>query len=342
MDRAHAPLRGGLAGRERHRRRNRVETFLDRHPCGAGVTHPSNGLLLALATGRPHTVRWQRDLGGSETSPRIVGKRLFIGTAQGDVYCLDAADGKTIWHYHVDAPVKGGIAYDRGQVFFGATTAISTPSAPARGSSHWTASSARDFTGGHGAFYSTPAVAYSRVHLGSTDGKVYAFDEWTGHLVRAHATGSYVYGSPAVSDGRVFIGSYDRTFYALNAATGNTIWTYAAGEPISGSATVVDGLVYFATLHARQTFGLDALTGRRVWEFNDGAFGAIVTDGSRLYVAGGEDLRVQPAALVALLQQRGACRGADPGRDACNAPVLRSKRLSRPARSSGLVVSCEP
>jgi outer membrane protein assembly factor BamB len=265
------------------------ETFLNRKPCGAGTENPADGLLLALAAGRPHTVRWKRNLGASETSPLIVGKRLYIGTTQGDVYCLQASDGKTIWSYHVGAAVKGAIAYDGGRVFFGAYDGNLYALGANSGKLLWTASSASDLTGARGRFYSTPAVAYSRVYLGSTDGKVYAFDERTGKLVWAHGTGGYVYGSPAVYNGRVFIGSYSHVFSALNAATGNAVWTFTADGPISGSATVIDGLVYFGSLGppgARRTYALDARTGKKIWFWHDGGFGPVVTDGSKLYVVG--------------------------------------------------------
>ena len=94
-----------------------------------------------------------------------------------------------------------------------------------------------------------------------------------------------MYGSPAVWHSRVFVGSYDHTFYAFNAATGALLWKFRANGPISGSATVVDGIVYFATLE-RRTYGLDALTGKQVWTYPDGAFTPVVTDGHRLYVVG--------------------------------------------------------
>jgi len=149
----------------------------------------------------------------------------------------------------------------------------------------WRAQSARDWFGRHGTFYSTPAVAYSRVYLGSTDGHVYSFGERSGKLRWSYRTGGFVYGSPAVWNGRVFVGSYDDTFYALNAATGAVIWRFHANGPISGSATIVDGIVYFATLH-RRTYGLDARTGKQLWTYPDGAFTPVVTDGNRLYVVG--------------------------------------------------------
>jgi outer membrane protein assembly factor BamB len=48
---------------------------------------------------------------------------------------------------------------------------------------------------------------------------------------------------------------------------------------------VVDGIVYFATLK-RRTYALDALTGKQVWTYPDGAFTPVVTDGQRLYLVG--------------------------------------------------------
>jgi outer membrane protein assembly factor BamB len=257
------------------------ETFLNRlgGECNA---NPASGLILAVSAGPKHIVRWKRNLGASESSPTVVGSRVYFGTAEGNVYCLRASDGRTLWSYHVGGPVKGAIAYDRGKVFFGSYDGNLYALTAGTGQLLWTAS-----TSGH--FYSTPAVAYSRVYLGSTDHSVYAFDERTGSLVWSRATGSYVYGSPAVWGGRVYVGSYDHNFYALDAVTGNVVWTFPAAGAISGSAAVVDGVVYFSHLGApgaRHTYGLDARTGRLIWTWNDGAFASVVTDGAKVYLVG--------------------------------------------------------
>jgi hypothetical protein len=258
------------------------ETFLNRQTGGPCIANPSDGLVLAVGAWPTHRVRWKRNLGASETSPTVVGSRVYIGTAEGNVYALNADTGKTLWSYHVGGPVKGAIAYDRGKVFFGSYDGHLYALTAGTGKLLWTASSS-----GH--FYSTPAVAYSRVYAGSTDHSVYAFDENTGNLVWSRGTGSYVYGSPAVWDGRVYVGSYDHNFYALNAATGTVDWTFPAAGPISGSAAIVDGVVYFSHLGppgGRHTYGLDARTGRLLWRWNDGAFASAVTDGERIYLVG--------------------------------------------------------
>jgi outer membrane protein assembly factor BamB len=261
------------------------ETFLNRHPCGRDAAKRGDGELLAIAAGPSHHVRWRKHLGASETSPLIVGKRIFVGDAEGNVYSVRDVDGKTVWHFQAGGAVKGAIAYDRGRVFFGAYDGRLYALDATSGKVIWRARSARDWLGGHGSFYSTPAVAYSRVYLGSTDGHVYSFGEQSGKLRWKSGTGGFVYGSPAVWQHRVFVGSYSHTFYALDAATGAVLWKFHANGPISGSASVVDGVVYFATL-TRRTYGLDARTGKQIWTLPDGAFTPVVTDGQRLYVVG--------------------------------------------------------
>ena len=72
-----------------------------------------------------------------------------------------------------------------------------------------------------GNFYATPAVAYGRVYIGATDGKIYSFGATSGKLRWSQSTGGYVYSSPAVWRDRVYVGSYSQRFFCLDAATGD-------------------------------------------------------------------------------------------------------------------------
>jgi len=144
---------------------------------------------------------------------------------------------------------------------------------------------------GSGTFYSTPAVAYGRVYLGNTDGRVYAYDADNGHLDWAVQTGAYVYASPAVTNApgigpTIYLGSYDGTFYALNARSGQIDWKYNAGGKISGSATIIGRTVYFADLGHRHTYGLGISTGRVLFSFPSGSFDPAVSDGKNVYITG--------------------------------------------------------
>jgi outer membrane protein assembly factor BamB len=173
--------------------------------------------------------------------------------------------------------IKGSLATDGRRLFIG-TYAGEVAALDKRGTVLWR-------SGGHGAFYSSPAAAYGRVFIGSLDSGVYAFGATTGHLLWSRPTGGYVYASPAISSHLVLIGSYSRRFYALSAATGLVRWIFTANGPIPGSASVIDGLVYLSTFN-RRTYALKTATGREVATWPDGKYSPAVADSRHLYLVG--------------------------------------------------------
>jgi outer membrane protein assembly factor BamB len=258
------------------------ETFLARRPCTGGET--TGGEVVAIATGNGK-LRWRHAIGASESSPLLIGTRLYLGDSTGKIYCYRAGTGKPVWTFQAGGAVKGALAYYGGRLYVGAYDGRVYALSARTGKLIWRAAGDPRLFGGHGTFYSTPAVAYGRVYLGSTDGKVYSFGAVSGKRRWSFSTGGFVYGSPAVWHRRVFVGSYDHSFYALDAATGAKVWSFHAAGPISGSATVIDGVVYFATFSGH-TYGLDARTGKLLWTFPDGRYTPVVTDGKKLYMLG--------------------------------------------------------
>jgi outer membrane protein assembly factor BamB len=243
---------------------------------------------LSAKTGK---IRWRKRLASrSESSPIVVKNRVYFGSEKGTVYSLDASTGRMIWTYKAGGAVKGALAYSDDRLYFGdyggSVTALDL-----RGHRVWkTGTSGRSF-GRVGRVYSTAAVKFGRVYLGSLDGRVYSFVARTGRLAWSHSTGGYVYASPAVArvpgtGPTVYIGSYDGRFYALDARNGKERWRYNAGSKISGSATVVGKVVYFANLGAKETSGLDVRNGKRVFKYPRGSFTPIISDGKRLYLTG--------------------------------------------------------
>ena len=236
-------------------------------------------------------VRWRRSIGSrSESSPIVIKGRVYFGSESGKVFALRARDGKTVWTYDSGGAVKGAPAYDGSKLYFGdyggSVTALNL-----QGKQVWkTGTQGRSF-GRVGRVYSTPAVKYGRVYVGSLDGRVYSFVARTGQLAWSRSTGNYVYASPAVArvpgtPPTVYVGSYDGNFYALDARSGRERWKHNAGGRISGSASVIGRTVYFANLGARNTRGLDVRNGRVVFKFPRGGFTPVISDGKRLYLTG--------------------------------------------------------
>jgi len=236
-------------------------------------------------------IRWRKKLASrSESSPIVVNNRVFFGSESGTVYGMDASTGKLAWTHKARGAVKGALAFSDGKLYFGdyggSVTALDL-----RGKRIWkTGTSGRSF-GRVGRVYSTVAVKFGRVYLGSLDGRVYSFVARNGKLAWSHTTGGYVYASPAVARAprtapTVYIGSYDGNFYALDARNGKERWKYRAGGKISGSPTIVGGVVYFANLGAKETSGIDVRNGKRVFKFARGSFTPVIADDKRLYLTG--------------------------------------------------------
>ena len=259
------------------------EVFLNRKPCKA--KRPGDGEVVALAVGTGK-LRWSTHIGASETSPVVVGNRLYVGDWLGDIRALDARTGRIIWTTNLGAAVKGAVAVNGDTLYVGAYNGHVYSLAARNGHVIWRGSADSRLLGSS-QFYSTPALAYGRMYIGSTDGKVYSFGATTGHRIWSYGTGGYVYGSPAVWKQLVLVGSYSHRFYAFDAATGAVRWTFTANGPISGSATVIDGVVYFATLtKGGQTYALSAKTGKLLWTFPDGRYTPVAADRRHLYLLG--------------------------------------------------------
>ena len=287
-------------------------------------------LSLRLRNGR---IRWSRALPSrSESSPLVDNGRMYFGSEDGTLYCVDEASGRTIWTYRAAGSVKGSPTLAYGLLYFGDYGGQVQAVKASNGRRVWANGAARGLLR-TGTFYATAAVAFGRVYIGSTDGREYSFSAKTGRLAWAHQTGSYVYSSAAVQDvpglgPTVYFGSYDSTFYALNARTGGVRWQHDSGGRISGSPTIVGDVVYFASLGRRRTIGLNVRSGKRVFGPMEGGFDPVVSDGTYLFLTGYK-------TISALVPRRAAPSGAaDPpaskaARLRATAPAPRAARRHR-------------
>ena len=186
---------------------------------GDGV---NKGEVLALSYSTGRTL-WSRALPSpSESSPLVADGCVFFGSQNGTVYALNAHDGDVIWIYHAAGSVKASPTLAGGILYFGDYSGHVQAIGESTGRRIWDSGSEGALFGS-GTFYSTAAVMYGRVFLGNTDGRIYAYDAFTGSLDWAVQTGAYVYASPAVTNApglgpAVYAGSYNGAFYASTPA----------------------------------------------------------------------------------------------------------------------------
>jgi len=213
----------------------------------------------------PETNRtlWTYTTGGSgvdHSSPAVADGKVYVGSLDFKVYCLNASTGSLIWSYTTGGYVLSSPAIADDRVYLGSLDFKVYCLNASTGSLIW------NYTTGNGITRSSPAVSDGKVYIGSNDGKIYALDASTGSLIWSYTTGGWTESSPAVADGKVYVGSSDSKVYCLNASTGSLIWNYTTFDKVYSSPAVADGMVYVGS-YDYQIYCLNASTGSLIWNY---------------------------------------------------------------------------
>ena len=196
-----------------------------------------------------------------DSSPAIMGGRVYIGGADGKLYCIDGASGTPAWSYDAgysnmfysspaitDSYVYVG-CHDRSLYCLNAITGDKVWNYPTSG-----------FVS------SSPAVSNGFVYVGDQDGMFFCIDATTGELAWSYPTMDCIVSSPAVVSGYVYVGSFDKKLYCFNATTGDLSWNYTATDIIWSSPTSWNGKLYTGSSNG-VIFALNATTGDFLWAY---------------------------------------------------------------------------
>jgi outer membrane protein assembly factor BamB len=231
-----------------------------------------------------------------DSSPVVVGQRVWIGAGDGNLYALDAATGKEIWRFKTEGRIRSSPAMAGGAVYVGSMDGSLYAVDAENGKLRWRfdtqgrALKSADFGFDRKSIQSSPAVADGAVYLGGRDGFLYAVDAATGkERWRLEHSASWINTAPAVAAGRVYAGTSDGRFIeAVEAETGKRAWRIPTRATVWGSPSVVGragGLVYVGdtggTLHV-----IDVKSGQESWSYRlgGGILGAAVPADGMLLV----------------------------------------------------------
>jgi outer membrane protein assembly factor BamB len=198
------------------------------------------------------------------SSPAIVNGKVYIGSNDGKVYCLDANTGEKLWDYQTGADVVSSPTILNGNVYVGSRDHKVYCLNAETGIKIW------DYLTGDD-IISSPAVSDGKVFIGSWDDKVYCLNAETGVWIWDYTTGNDVYSSPAIADNKIYVGSSDNKLYCLDALSGSHLWDYTTGAAIESCPAVTNGKVYVGSFD-NKAYCLNADTGEKIWDFQAGDF----------------------------------------------------------------------
>lgn len=121
------------------------------------------------------------------SSAAVVNNRVYFTSRARRLYCLNATSGSVLWTRSL------GTSWD--------------VTVPPLDNGTWLDSS--------------PAVAAGKVFVGARDGKMYAFNAYTGTPAWVTDLTFPIMSSPMYFDSKIFVGTWEGIFYCLDAATGS-------------------------------------------------------------------------------------------------------------------------
>jgi outer membrane protein assembly factor BamB len=203
------------------------------------------------------------------SSPAVFSGRVYFGSGDGNVYCLDALTGVMQWKFATRDVVRASPAIANNTVYIGSLDSNLYALDAETGSEKWRFKAGDDpVDHNQVGFQSSPAVVDGTVYVGCRDAHVYAIDATTGRKKWDYYTRkSWVTSSPAVRDGVVYSVTADtHLFHALDAKTGRLRLTFDARAQVYGSAAIAGELAYVGAINGR-LYAINIKTGKLVWEF---------------------------------------------------------------------------
>lgn len=183
------------------------------------------------------------------SSPMVVGNRLYVGSVDSKLYCLDTANGNIVWSFETVPGKKERIT----------TPLKSTPTIV--GGYVYTVGS---YPGAVWSPFGAPTQNWTLYKLDAANGDLLMSKNTTYGGSSAPTTYS-IFSSPLVVGDRLFIADQNRYWYCFNTTTFQQIWRYTQTQTtlILNSAVYFNGRLIFTD--GFFTTCVDAATGTLVW-----------------------------------------------------------------------------
>jgi len=150
--------------------------------------------------------------------PLLLGDRVYFGSSDSYVYCLDRQTGQVVWYYPNHHVIKGTISIFGDRIYHGGRD-NKVHCYDLNGQMIWETRTGNDMD-------SNPVVVGGRGYIGGEDDHIYCFDPESGEIVWATPTAGSVESSPCIAGNRVFAGSGHGKLYCGDAETGKVMWTF--------------------------------------------------------------------------------------------------------------------
>jgi len=207
---------------------------------------------------------WKFETGGGvESSPAVASGKVFFGSKDGSVYCLDAVTGVERWVFPTDRAISSSPLVVEGKVYIGSGDKKLYCINAEYGMEQW------NFTTG-GGIVSSPKLYNEKLYFGSNDGNVYCIHVENGTEVWNYSISDVrtdVWSTPAFKDNLLYIGDSSGKIVCLDTETGEFIYDIPTEGDIYSTVCMTGDDILFTSGIGRTLYRYNGKTGQKVWEF---------------------------------------------------------------------------
>lgn len=222
-------------------------------------------------TARAYTIsgkfRWQYQTGGGIAGQILLqGDKVYVGSEDRNLYCLNAANGKMAWKFEAEEPIYSAPVTDGKAIYFGCGNGAFYGVDAVTGKQIWKNNEATNN------IEIKPFLSDGKVYYGAWDTFIYCVNTADGKLVWKHVGqgsshgGAAIYYSPAdcgpvVCKGVVFTPDRKYEMSLSDLATGNVI---SSMDSVAGVGLSMDGQSVYLRRTNNKLDKVDS-TGKIVW-----------------------------------------------------------------------------
>jgi len=223
------------------------------------------------------------------SSPSLENGKVYFGSQDKSIYCLNARTGKYIWNFQTNDRIKSSPAIANGKVFIGPDDGTIYCLNSSNGKMIWSTYAGGPIPVTFAAsvvLRSSPIISDSRVYVGSLDSNVYCLDSKNGEIIWTYPTDGYITSSPAIAEGALYVLSQESNsgaLYKLDINTGNLLWrkeipyqeVFWGGTDLHASPTVAQGKV-FTSSNIKEYHAISTSTGEIEWTYRNDYAGEFI------------------------------------------------------------------
>lgn len=215
---------------------------------------------------------WRIGEGGSvDQQPLVYKGRVYFGSMNHNVYCVDAMTGKLIWKFRTRdrvGVISSPIVY-KNMIYIGSFDHFMYALDADTGELAWKFET-------RGEILSVACAAEGAVYFTSRDHNIYALTWDKGELLWKFRAQEEMQSSPTVFEDKVFFSSYDQNLYCADRRTGRISWKFhTQGELLNSPYFLIHNrVIHFGSLDG-YLYAVNVDSGTLKWKRMMSNYGAM-------------------------------------------------------------------